>query len=583
MEASEYYRALTRRMVISVMLVSFLPLILFGGIVGYHFQTSYREKAIDHLRELVQKHEQNIDAFLYEKLSYIRVMAQHNSLEDLSNEKFVQKRLSTLQDVYGGVFVDLGVVDFDGRQIAYAGPFQLLKANYADADWFKKAINSDYFISDVFMGLRNQPHFIVTAKRESDGRQWVLRATIDFVAFNSLVENIRIGETGSAFIMNRHGEFQTTPRVKPSRGNEFFLRFLTESPVKIYSTPPVVGGLSDPGAAATGGVPLSSVTVTEDVDFFGRGFIYVMSPLKNSDWILVFQQNSEDAFKDLYQARRLAVLILFGGCFAIFVQIVVMTRRMVKRIKWGDRERDKMNEQVIEAGKLASVGELAAGIAHEINNPVAVMVEEAGWIDDILAEPDFPTDENLEELKRALRQIRTQGARCKEITHKLLSFARKTDPHEHHVDMNELLEEIISLCEQRARYSNVKINKNFAGDLPPVLASPSELQQVFLNLINNGVDAIGASGGTVEVTTRTEGKYVVVDVADTGAGIPKVNLGRIFDPFFTTKPVGKGTGLGLSICYGIIKKLDGEISVNSAVGMGTTFHVRLPFRAKKED
>jgi two-component system, NtrC family, sensor kinase len=582
MEAVEYYRALTRRMVTSVMLVSFLPLLLFGGIVGYQFQTSYREKTIDHLRELVQKHEQNIDAFLYEKLSYIRVMARHNSLKDLSNEDFLQERLITLQNIYGGVFVDLGVVDFDGRQIAYAGPFQLMKANYSDADWFKEAINCEYSISNVFMGLRNQPHFIVTAKRESDhGRQWVLRATIDFVAFNSLVENLRIGETGSAFIMNRQGEFQTTPRVKPSRGNEFFLGFLAESSENTVSAPLVVGGVPDSGPVATAGVPLSSVTVTEDVDFFGEGFIYVMSPLKNSDWILVFQQNSKDAFKDLYQARRLALLILFGGCLAIGIQVVVMTRRMVRRIKWGDRERDKMNEQVIEAGKLASVGELAAGIAHEINNPVAVMVEEAGWIDDILAEPDFPTDENLDELKRALRQIRTQGARCKEITHKLLSFARKTDPHEHEVDMNELLEEIISLCEQRARYSNVKINKNFAGDLPPVLASPSELQQVFLNLINNGVDSIGANGGTVEVITRTEGKYVVVDVADTGAGIPKVNLGRIFDPFFTTKPVGKGTGLGLSICYGIIKKLDGEISVNSAVGMGTTFHVRLPFRAQK--
>jgi two-component system, NtrC family, sensor kinase len=306
-----------------------------------------------------------------------------------------------------------------------------------------------------------------------------------------------------------------------------------------------------------------------------------LTSLKSSEWILVFQQQAQDAFGDLHQARVLALAILLVGGILIVTTAAFLSRDMVKRIEWGDRERDKMNEQVIEAGKLASVGELAAGIAHEINNPVAVMVEEAGWVEDLLAEPEFQTGENMEELRRALRQIRTQGARCKEITHKLLSFARKIDPKEREIMLNDVLEEIVSLSEQRARYSNVKIRKEFAADLPTVVASPSEMQQVFLNLINNGIDAIGPEGGTIDVATRLDGKYVVVDVADTGQGIPKANLARIFDPFFTTKPVGKGTGLGLSICYGIIKKLGGELSVNSAVGMGTTFHVRIPHTAPR--
>jgi len=262
----------------------------------------------------------------------------------------------------------------------------------------------------------------------------------------------------------------------------------------------------------------------------------------------------------------------------------ILSSRIIKRVVWADREKEMMNEQIIEAGKLASVGELAAGIAHEINNPVAIMVEEAGWIEDLLEEDG--TCEDPAEVRRALKQIKDQGVRCKQITHKLLSFARKTDPELRKVQLNELIDEVVALSEQRVKYSNVKLNLNLAQHLPEVYVSSSEFEQVLLNLVNNALDAMTPDGGTLEITTRIDGGQVVVDVADTGQGIPKANLARIFDPFFTTKPVGKGTGLGLSICYGIIKKMEGEISVNSAVGLGTTFHVRLPLppedRAKKE-
>ena len=255
-----------------------------------------------------------------------------------------------------------------------------------------------------------------------------------------------------------------------------------------------------------------------------------------------------------------------------------LSRRVVHRIIQVDREKEMMNEQVIEAGKLASIGQLAAGIAHEINNPVAIMVEEAGWIEDLLEDVERGEPLDTEEIQRSLGQIRTQGVRCKEITHKLLSFARRTDPTVQHVQLNELIQEVVGLVEQRARYARVRIRTNLAEGLPWVAVSMSEMQQVLLNLINNGLDAMEQSGGTLDVNSRyieSDGR-MVVDVVDTGEGIPPANLQRIFDPFFTTKPVGKGTGLGLSICYGIIKKMGGDITVNSAVGIGTAFHIYLP-------
>ena len=545
-----YYRSLTRNMILSVIVISLGPLILFSILIGYQFHTSYQNKVLDHLQEIVRKHKQNIDSFLNERLANVAMLVRVHSLKRLSSEAFLKESLSLFREEYGGVFVDLGLVDERGVQVAYAGPFELKRANYANSEWFKRAFQSPFYISDVFLGLRGLPHFIITVKPE--GARWLLRATIDFVAFNSLVEATQLGKTGSAFIVNRNGDFQTRPRFEAAFHREMLTGFLSRKPVE------------------------ERVEVFENDDPSGRTFLSLMTPLKNGQWILVYLQDKTDAFADLYRARRLGIIIFLLGGLGIVGTSVFLSRRMVQRIARADREKEMMNEQVIEAGKLASVGELAAGIAHEINNPMAIMVEEAGWIEDLLQEEEFQEGANLDEFKRAVKQIKIQGKRCKEITHKLLSFARKTDPAIKVVQLNDLVEEIVALCEQRAKYSSIHINMNLMSPLPTIHASPSEMQQVLLNLINNAVDAMEKSGGSIDITTRLDGAYVVLDVADTGPGIPQANLARIFDPFFTTKAVGKGTGLGLSICYGIIHKMGGEISVNSAVGIGAVFHIRIP-------
>ena len=155
------------------------------------------------------KHSQNIDSFLNEKLADIWVMAETFGLKQLQDESFLQEKLPILQKRHRGAFVDLGFGNGEGMQVAYAGAFKLGRANYAEADWFKEAVQRNHFISDVFLGIRGLPHFIVAVKKEWQGKIWILRSSIDFVAFNTLVENIRIGRTGLAFIVNGKGEFQT--------------------------------------------------------------------------------------------------------------------------------------------------------------------------------------------------------------------------------------------------------------------------------------------------------------------------------------------------------------------------------------
>jgi len=552
---SDYYKSLTRKMILTIILVSFTPLILVGSIILYRFHVSYHEKVEAHLQELVLKHKQTIDNFLKEKLGDIRFLSETFCFDELRDASFLQDRLDLLQQSFGDVFVDLGVVNSRGLQVAYAGPFRLGEALYFEADWFKKAMKTRYFISDVFLGLRGLPHFIVAVQDNWMGDPWILRGTIDFVAFNDFVKNIRVGETGFAYILNREGKFQTKPFFDIAPKNEPYRDFL-----KIEEDDP------------------RKVHIVEKKDDSGKKIIYVASFLKDGDWLLVYQQNHRDAYMDFYRAIFVAAMIMLFGAIGIVFAALFLSKRMVHRISMTDQEKEMMDKQIIETGKLASIGELAAGIAHEINNPVAIMVEEAGWIKDLLEEEEFRQSENLDEFERALSQIKTQGRRCKEITYKLLSFARKTDSRVQETHINDLIRELVALSEQRAKYAKISIHTDFQNDLPATYLAQSELQQVLLNLINNAIDAMENRGGELTISTHfeIEENVILIEISDNGPGIPEANLSRIFEPFFTTKPVGKGTGLGLSICYGIIQKMGGQINVKSIIDSGTTFYIRLP-------
>ena len=312
-------------------------------------------------------------------------------------------------------------------------------------------------------------------------------------------------------------------------------------------------------------------------DSSGNKNIYIAAFLKNKDWLLVYQQRTADAFADLDKTFAIAMVLMLIGLSSIAIMTFTLYQKVFKRVAKADIEKQMMRKKVIETGKLASVGELAAGIAHEINNPVAIMVEEAGWMGDLMEDVAFDEPENRVEFERAIEQIQTQGKRCKEITHKLLSFARQTDSTIEDVNIKELLEELVAFSHKRAKYSMVEIHTDFPENLPSLKASASELQQVFFNLVNNAIDAMDNQGGRLTISCRKNQQYIVIKLSDTGKGIAEANLERIFDPFFTTKPVGKGTGLGLSICYGIIEKMGGKIEVQSSVGAGTTFSVALPF------
>lgn len=272
---------------------------------------------------------------------------------------------------------------------------------------------------------------------------------------------------------------------------------------------------------------------------------------------------------------------LLGGAALLLAALSFLTtRHLVAQREFAEKQRQLLDEHLLHTQKLASIGELSAGLAHEINNPLAIIRQEAEWMRLILKNQQLPAQE-LDELQESLGQIIHQVDRSKEITHSLLDFARKREPVIQAVDVNKLIESMTLLVEKEAKHHHIKIIRQYDLNLPPVYGDAPQLRQVILNLLNNATYAIQKDGVITIATRKAGNNSLSIVVSDTGGGIPPENLPKIFDPFFTTKPPGKGTGLGLSISHGIIQKLGGQISVASTVGQGTTFTITLPLTQEK--
>jgi signal transduction histidine kinase len=242
--------------------------------------------------------------------------------------------------------------------------------------------------------------------------------------------------------------------------------------------------------------------------------------------------------------------------------------------------------QLVQAEKMSAVGQLAAGVAHEINNPLSGILSHAKLIQEQLGKMEIGDSKYLKKFPGFLEIILESTYRCKNIVEDLLSFSRqsKADPDDP-IDINEVLEKSLNLLSNELTLNSIKIRKDFAADLAKVKGNFNRLQQVFVNLILNSCQFM-TRGGEISIETRNEGMFILARIQDAGPGIPRQNLDKIFEPFFTTRAVsqgsGGGTGLGLSITYGIINEHRGSIEVESEAGQGTTFRIRLPIFNKNE-
>jgi two-component system NtrC family sensor kinase len=234
-----------------------------------------------------------------------------------------------------------------------------------------------------------------------------------------------------------------------------------------------------------------------------------------------------------------------------------------------------MQAQLIRAEKLASQGELVAGIAHEINNPLTGILVYSSLIrNDPRIDPELRLD---------MQTIVRETERCAGIVKGLLDFSRETPPQKNFVDLTQVMEDSLKLVVHQSLFHDITITKRYASGLPKVMADHNQIMQVFINILLNAGQSM-PRGGTLDITTGVteNGCSVFVAIADTGYGIPEEHMGKIFDPFFSTKDQ-KGTGLGLSVSFGIIANHGGTIGVESQVGKGTTFTIFLPLEEQEHE
>jgi signal transduction histidine kinase len=517
-----------------------------------------QDKAIDnenHLRiiRLTSNTRRTVTYFLQERLDALTFIIQQKNVNALRSSDELSQVLHNLKMGFGG-FVDLGLIDGSGSQIGYSGPFSLIGKDYRDQEWFIKCAEDGSYVSDVFLGYRNLPHMVVALRWPmEDGTFYILRATLDIQKLIDILSSLELTEKGEAFLCSRDGLLQT--------------------PSHYYGD--MLGKIDLP-------VPEYSVhsQVIETVDKTGNPILIGYAYIENSPFILMIVKRSVEIMEGWRFLRR--EINWFFGVSVVITLIIVLyaSTMMLNRIYDADQTRLKAIERLETSSRLISVGRLAAGVAHEINNPLAVIGENAGLIKDLFTlRKEYKGDQRLMELIDAvLESVERSG----EITKELLGFARQFEPKITPIQLSRVVSEVLSFHRKEASYRNIDIHVDVPEDIPMIYSDRGRLQQILLNLINNAFQAM-KNGGRLDILVKRDGeKTVSIRIKDTGPGISPEDQKRIFEPFFTTRGAEGGIGLGLSITFGLVRKLKGDISVQSKLGEGTTFEINLPINTQGE-
>jgi two-component system, NtrC family, sensor kinase len=560
------YRQMALTGILAVSAVAIAPLLIVTAIGYRQYRAAFAQDLANPMLRFATAAQQSLGSFLSERLSALGLLLRETPGAELRTAGGLAHALNTMDESYGGI-VDLGVIDETGVQVAYAGPFALEGRNYAEHRFFQEARTRGVSVSDVFMGYRNLPHIVLAVHKDLGGqREVVLRATLDTDVFHFLVRarTLRQPEQtafcrrchvtavppfADAFIINEDGALQT--------------------PSRLYGA--ILGPAPLPPFPHT-----REPALTELVDGLGQPMVAAYARIEGSPFTLVVLGPRDAAHAGLQSVR--SDLLAFVGITIVLILAVTTagTVYVVRRVRHADQERAALYHKMEYTNKLAAIGRLGAGVAHEINNPLSIIAQKGGLLRDLLTMADElpPRDKMVDLVDSVLKS----AERCGGITHRLLGFARHMDVHHETIDLDGLLREVLSFLEKEASYRSLRIAFANEDDPPHIVSDRGQLQQVFLNIVNNAFAAV-EDGGHIEIgIARVGHDEVAVSVTDNGVGIPEGQLARIFDPFFTTKK-GGGTGLGLSITYGIVQKLGGRIDVASTVGTGTRFTVTLPLAA----
>ena len=549
------FRLIWKQSAFLMITVALLPL-LFLAATDYNV-TKHSVESENLLRasRLVSNTRRSLSFFLDERKFALEFIIQDNTFESLADPERLDQILKNLKAGLGE-WSDLELIDHTGTPRNYAGPHPPKGVNYGNQPWYQDAMQNGSNISDVFMGFRNAPHLVIAVRRsDTHGHPFILRASLDIERLTELMSTLEVSGQGDAFIINRKGILQT-----PSRHYGHILEMIP------FAVPE----------------PSLETRVQEGRDQANRQVVIGYAYITGTPFILMVVKQKMDLMKPWYNTRMKLLFFLSASIMIILIVVVGVSTYLVNNIYIADQKRVMTLHQAEYNNKLASIGRLAAGVAHEINNPLAIINEKAGMIQDLFTlRKEYAGDTRLIGLVQA---IIVSVERCAAITRRLLNFARHIEVNVQKVNLRSIIEDVLGFQIREAEYRSIQVTVDIADEIPEFVSDRGKLQQIFLNLINNAFAAMQEGGRLVVQARLSEsGSRVEVSISDDGCGISETDLKRIFEPFFTTKSGTGGTGLGLSITYGLVQELGGDIRVQSTIGKGTTFFVTLPlnFSGKK--
>ncbi len=543
-----YFRRLKRVLQIGLLIAYLIPITILTLYFNYKFDNSLRESARLHLAAVAESQRNTISLYMQKRIVNIFNLFHEKDFSVNPNQDEMDYYLANLFLADEG-FVDIGLIDPRGIQIGYSGPYpHLLNKDYSQEDWYEKLTTGaqSYVVTDLYLGLRRLPHFTIGVKQVIDTRFYVIRTSLDPYKLYDFLTVTSHGKEVNGFLINRDGLYQA---VDPGFGQ------LLEPAVFV---PPEGRGAD-----------------VAEITFNGEEMLLAYTWLKEVPWCLVMWQPKSLALKEMVGMRNSMIL---GSAVLVLALITIIWLIVARVIRWTEaieHDRAELKTQLYHTHKLVAVGQLAGGVAHEINNPLAIIASESGLIRDML-DKRLGLDSSPEAVLKELDEIDKAVYRIKSITQKILSFVRRTEPKLAPCDVGQLLEDVVSGVKGKEfSVSNINVVRDFDEGIPKLMLDPDLMRQVFLNLINNASDAV-TEGCTITLRTRLEDGWVRITVADDGVGMDAEQIQKAFLPFFSTKEVGKGTGLGLSISQNIVEGFGGRMEVESKPGEGSAFTIVLP-------
>ncbi len=561
------YEVLKRNFIFLFLVLSLVPLFTVSIISYFSFKNSLHDTISTHLFEIAKNKGIALQKWLFERHTDAEVFAQSPTVVEsvaaiinlkndlLTKEKYslIAKRYIQLVKNKYDSYDEIFILDENGQMLITTERMENIKVN---RDYFHEAINGKTYNTNLFLSpLTHRPTMVVAAPIKNSKEQiiGVLVERIKLDAINKLMRDIEIGKTGESYLVNKEGYFLTE--------SKFEAGYTLKKKISTKGTEECNKGKSGVG---------------EYFDYREKKVLGAYLFIPEMEWSLMVEQDSSEAFQEIQHLKNIIFIIGLITIIVIFAFTLLASGKIVKILKRYDQQFKKQQKQIMRAERLAAMGQLAAGVAHEINNPL-------GGISNclkLISTKINKTNPKPKDFKDSIKYLRTSEQelnRCIRIIRNFLSFSKRPNLNPVVTNINNVISELIALIEPQAKVQNIMISKELKSDLPQLLVDAQQLHQALMNIILNSLEAM-PQGGKLKVRSGYDqrGEAVKIEITDTGYGIPEENLHHLFEPFFSCKPEGKGTGLGLSIVYEVIDEHNGSIELESEVGKGTIFTVKLP-------